>query len=129
MSMVSQKIIHSMAMVGLEKTIGKTIDTNGWNLKNYWKTIDANGSHEKNHWKTIDTNGSHVKNQWKTIDYNGTLTKTLNHSIVVKFLPSFRSTLAWHGCGNEQHKKFSDRLQFQENDCWCDENDCGQHGK
>ena len=61
MSMVSHKTIHSMAMVGLEKNIGKTIDTNGWNLKNHWKTIDANGSHEKNHWKTIDTNGSHVK--------------------------------------------------------------------
>ena len=77
MSMVSHKTIHSVAMVGLEKTIGKTIDTNGWNLKN--------------HWKTIGTNGSHVKKQLKTIDYNGTLTKTINHSIVVKFLPSFRS--------------------------------------
>ena len=33
MSMVSHKTIHSMAMVGLEKNIGKTIDTNGWNLK------------------------------------------------------------------------------------------------
>ena len=73
MSIVSHKTIHSMAMVGLEKTI----DTNGWNLKT--------------HWKTIGTNGSHVKNHWKTIDYNGTLTKTINHSIVVKFLPSFRS--------------------------------------
>ena len=77
MSMVSHKTIHSMAMVGLEKTIGKTIDTNGWNLKN--------------HWKTIDTNGSHVKNHWKTIGYNGTLTKTINHSTMVKILPSFRS--------------------------------------
>ena len=28
MSMVSHKTIHSMAMVRLEKTIGKTIDTN-----------------------------------------------------------------------------------------------------
>ena len=79
MSMVSHKTIHSMAMVGLEKNIGKTIDTNGWNLKN--------------HWKTIGTNGSHVKNHWKTIDYNGTLTKTINHSIVVKILPSLRSSV------------------------------------
>jgi len=29
MSMVSHKTIHSMAMVGLEKNIGKTIDSNG----------------------------------------------------------------------------------------------------
>ena len=33
--MVSHKTIHSMAMVRLEKTIGKTIDTNGLNLKNH----------------------------------------------------------------------------------------------
>ena len=90
--MVSHKTIHSMAMVGLEKNTGKTIDTNGWNLKNHWETIDTNGSHEKKHWKTIDTNGSHVKKtHWKTIDYNGTLTKTINHSIVVKNLPLLRS--------------------------------------
>ena len=78
MSMVSHKTIHSMARVGLEKNIGKTIDTNGWNLKNHWKTIETNGSHVK---KTFE----------KPIDYNGTLTKTINHSIVVKILPSLRS--------------------------------------
>ena len=57
MSMVSHKTIHSMAMVGLEKNIGKTIHTNGWDLKNHWKTIDTNGSNVKNHLKTIDYNG------------------------------------------------------------------------
>ena len=31
------------------------------------------------------------KNHWKTIDWNGTLTKTINHSIVPKILPSLRS--------------------------------------
>ena len=89
-SMVSHKTIHSMAMVRLEKTIGKTIDTNGWNLKN--------------HWKTIGTNGSHVKNHWKTIDYNGILRKTINHSIVVKFLPSFRSNGILCGIDIVKHK-------------------------
>ena len=31
--MVSHKTIHSMAMVGLEKNIGKTIDTTGSHVK------------------------------------------------------------------------------------------------
>ena len=79
-------------MVRLLKTIGKTIDTNGWDRKNHWKTIDANDSHVKkplkNHWHQWFTC---KKNHWKTIDYDGTLAKTINHSIVVKILPSLRS--------------------------------------
>ena len=34
---------------------------------------------------------NHDKISLKTIDYNGTLAKTIDHSIVVKILPSLRS--------------------------------------
>ena len=44
-------------------------------------------------WKTIEKPLAPMvhmwKNHWKIIDYNGTLTKTINHSIVVKILPFF----------------------------------------
>ena len=34
------------------------------------------------------------RNHWKTINYNGTLTKTIDHSIVLKIWPSLWSTLS-----------------------------------
>ena len=80
MSMVSHKIIHSMAMVGLEK---KTLEKPLIPMVEIWKTIEK-----------PSTPMVHMsKNHWKTIEYTGTLTKTINHSIVVKILPSLRSNL------------------------------------
>ena len=90
-------------MVGLEKNIGKTIDTNGWNLKNHWKTIGTKGSHVKNHWETIDTNRSHEEKKPLKSHWHKWFTckkKTLKnhrpqwyHSILVKILPSLRSII------------------------------------
>ena len=96
MSMVSHKTIHSMAMVGLEKNIGKTIDTNGWNLKNHWKTIDTNGSNVKKPFKNH-------RLQWFFFSKNH------YHSIVVKILPSFRSkslSCSRTNIKEEQQEKF-----------------------
>ena len=53
-----------------------------WPLKNHlWQWFNC----KKNIGKTIDNNGSSVK---KIIEFNGTLTKTIDHSIVPKYLPS-----------------------------------------
>ena len=65
---------------------------NHW--KNHWYQLLKSEKPLKNHrhqWLTCK------KNHWKTINFNGTLTKTINHSIVVKILPSLRSILkcAW----------------------------------
>ena len=71
-------------MVEIWKTIEKTIDTNDSHVK---KPL-------KNHWYQWFTC---KKNHWKTIDYNGTLAKNINHSIVVKILPSLSSMLLSQG--------------------------------